>query len=265
MTEPIWEAGMTCWLDLMTTDIGAAKKFYGELLGWGFKEVPMPGDAPGNYTMATIGDGELGGVNEIGPEQAAGGMPPSWSIYFAVDDVDATVSAATEAGANVLQDAFDIPDTGRMAVLQGPTGEVFSLWQRKTNHPGSARFENAPGSFTWAELGTNDVDRAGSFYLKVFPYSADVQQMGPMNYTVFKVEDKPAAGMYSFPPEMAKVPPHWLAYFVVEDIDATSQKAADLGAERICPITELEGVGKILIFRDPQGANFAVLQPAEGE
>jgi len=110
------------------------------------------------------------------------------------------------------------------------------------------------------------VDRAGSFYLKVFPYNADVQPMGAQSdYTVFKVDDRPAAGMYAFPPEMAKVPPHWLAYFVVEDIEETKTKANELGAEQACPVTELEGVGKILVFRDPQGANFAVLQPQMGE
>ncbi len=266
MTETrTWEAGMTCWIDLMTTDLAAAKTFYGQLLGWGFKEMPMPGGMEGTYTMATIGDGDLGGLNQLTEEQK-GMVPPNWSIYFAVDDVDATEAAATEAGASVIQPAFDIPDTGRMAVLHGPTGEVFSLWQRTGNHKGMARFENAPGSFCWAELGTNDIDRAGSFYTQVLPYDANVQDMGGGYgmYTVFQAGGKDAAGMYKFPEEMENVPPHWLAYFVVEDIEASTAKAEELGGARICPINEAPGVGKVIILRDPQGANFALLEPLAG-
>ena len=262
MTNEAWDAGMTSWLDLMTTDLDGAKAFYGQLLGWEFKSEPMPGDMPGEYTMATLDGGRLGGVNELMEEQTKAGMPPSWSIYFAVDDVDATVAAAQEAGGNVLQDAFDIPDTGRMAVLSDPTGAVFSLWQRNSPHAGQDRFENKPGSFCWAELGTNDVDRAGSFYTRIMPYDADVQPMGEMgDYTVFNVGEQPAAGMYKFPPEMAQVPPHWLAYFVVEDIDAATARAEELGGARICPINEAPGVGRVIILRDPQGANFALLEP----
>lgn len=150
-----------------------------------------------------------------------------------------------------------------MAVLHGPTGEVFSLWQRTSNHGGSARFENAPGSFCWAELGTNDIDRAGSFYTRILPYDAEVSDMGEGfgKYTVFNVGEAPAAGMYKFPAEMANVPPHWLAYFVTEDIEASTAKAEELGGARICPINEAPGVGRVIILRDPQGANFALLEP----
>ncbi len=67
--------------------------------------------------------------------------------------------------------------------------------------------------------------------------------------------------MYRFPAEMAQVPPHWLPYFVVEDIDATTAQATDLGGARVCPIDQAPGVGRVVISRDPQGANFARLEP----
>ncbi len=122
MTAKTWRAGQHCWLDLMTSDLEGAKGFYGELLGWGFKEAPMPGGAPGVYTMATLGDGELGGLSEINAEQKAMGMPPNWSVYTLVKDVDTTTAAAKEAGGGAMVEPFDIPDTGRMAVLAGPGG-----------------------------------------------------------------------------------------------------------------------------------------------
>jgi len=262
-TKQAWDAGMTSWLDLTTTDVAGAKSFYGELLGWTSTESPMPGDMPGTYTMIHLGDGNLGGVNELQAEQKSAGMPPSWSVYFAVEDVDETVAAAKKAGGKVIQDAFDIPETGRMAVLSDPTGAVFSVWGRHSPHIGADRFENKPGSFCWAELGTNNIDVAGGFYTKIFPYKADMQPMGEMgDYTTFKVGEEPAAGMYKLPPEMAKVPPHWLPYFVTEDIDASTVKAEKLGGQKVCPIGEAPGVGRIVILKDPQGANFALLEPA---
>ena len=72
----------------MTTDLAGAKAFYSELLGWSFRESPMPGDSGGVYTMATLDGGDVGGVNEQRPEERKQGVPPAWWIYTAVDSVD---------------------------------------------------------------------------------------------------------------------------------------------------------------------------------
>ena len=42
MSKDGYENGTFCWVDLMTTDVGGAKGFYGELLGWSFDDVPTP-------------------------------------------------------------------------------------------------------------------------------------------------------------------------------------------------------------------------------
>lgn len=263
-TEP-WDAGMTSWLDLMTTDLEGAKAFYGQLLGWDYEAEPMPGGSPGEYTVATLDGGALGGVNELMASQLEEGMPPSWFVYFSVEDVDAAVALAIEAGGEVVHEAFDVPDTGRMAILTDPTGASFCIWQRNSPRKGQDEFEGRPGSFCWAELGTNDVDRAGSFYTRVLGVQAEVKPMSIGAYTVFNAGDKAASGMYAFPPEMAQVPPHWLTYFVVEDAEGSLKRAETLGGTRACPINEIAEVGKVAIIRDPQGATFALLEPNEGE
>jgi hypothetical protein len=56
-----------------------------------------------------------------------GDIPPSWSVYFGVDDCDAAVALAQELGATVAVPAFDIPPVGRMAVLQDPQGAAFTV------------------------------------------------------------------------------------------------------------------------------------------
>jgi len=56
----------------------------------------------------------------------------------------------------------------------------------------------------------------------------------------------------------AGVPPHWLAYFWVDDVDASTAQAKGLGAN-ICagPMT-IENVGRMTVLADPQGATFAI-------
>lgn len=263
MSDEMHEAGMHCWLDLATTDLSAATTFYSALLGWEFREVPMPDASGGTYTMAVVDGGDLGGLREFDEAERAQGMPPHWLLYTAVDDVDATAAKAAELGGQAVVPPFDIPGTGRMAVIMGPTGEMFGVWLRSSAHKGCAPYEGKNGAFCWGELGTHDVDRSGGFYVQVFGYDAETQDMGPMKYTVFNAGGKAAAGMYLMPPEMAEVPSHWLAYFRVADIDASLARAQELGGAQVCPATEAPGVGRFAILGDPQGAHFALLQPAD--
>jgi hypothetical protein len=58
------------------------------------------------------------------------------------------------------------------------------------------------------------------------------------------------------------VPPHWLAYFLVDDVDATANKAKEMGANLCMPPMTMEGVGRMSIIGDPQGAMFAIFKSA---
>ena len=69
-----------------------------------------------------------------------------------------------------------------------------------------------------------------------------------MTYTSFMNGDRPAAGMYMPPPEMGDVPPHWLVYFAVADVDATANRAAELGAKICAPPMDIPGVGRIAMI-----------------
>jgi predicted enzyme related to lactoylglutathione lyase len=83
-----------------------------------------------------------------------------------------------------------------------------------------------------------------------------------MEYTSFINGERPAGGMYTLPPEMANVPPNWLAYFAVEDCDATVAKATSLGAQTLSPAMDIPTVGRFAVLLDPQGAAFGVIKLA---
>jgi predicted enzyme related to lactoylglutathione lyase len=57
------------------------------------------------------------------------------------------------------------------------------------------------------------------------------------------------------------VPPNWLVYFMVADVDATTKKAGSLGGQAIVPPTDLPKTGRFSVIRDPQGAVFATFKP----
>ena len=74
------------------------------------------------YTVIKINDESVAGIMATPPQ--AQGMPPMWSIYITVEDVDATAKMAQELGGKVLVPPRDIPKVGRFCVIQDPQGAV---------------------------------------------------------------------------------------------------------------------------------------------
>jgi len=121
MDEQCNQHGAFSWCELMTTDVDAAKAFYGKLFGWGMEDMPMP---EMTYTVVKAGGNGIGGIMAI-PKQAQG-MPPMWGAYVTVDDVDMTARTAEQLGAKLLVPPQDIPDVGRFCVIQDPQGATIN-------------------------------------------------------------------------------------------------------------------------------------------
>ena len=121
---PISE-GTFVWDELLTSDVDGAKSFYTEVIGWTTRDMDM-GEA-GTYTIfQRAGEVDVAGCMAR-PEGMQG--PPHWLPYIATDDVDATVAKAKELGGTAVMEGEDIPNVGRIAVLQDPVGAVFGLFR----------------------------------------------------------------------------------------------------------------------------------------
>lgn len=119
------QSGAFCWNELATQDLGTAKKFYTELLGWQLKESTAAGMA---YNEIVVGSEHIGGIYQLTAECGGGGDAPShWMSYVAVDDVDAKAALAAELGGKVCVPPTDIPNVGRFCVITDPTGATLSL------------------------------------------------------------------------------------------------------------------------------------------
>lgn len=124
--------GCLSWTELYTTDVAGAKAFYGDLFGWTAADVPMPGDAPGTYTLVTPEGADEsrmhGGMMELPPEALSlTGGAAYWHPVFTVDDTDAAVAKVAANGGTIQMGPEDAPGVGRLAVCQDPSGADFVL------------------------------------------------------------------------------------------------------------------------------------------
>jgi predicted enzyme related to lactoylglutathione lyase len=245
-----YEPGVPSWVDLGSPNPQGAADFYGALFGW---EAPEGPPESGGYRVAMVGNRAVAG---IGQQQNPG--PPVWATYIAVESADAAAAKVAAAGGQTLVPPMDVLDVGRMAVFSDPVGAVFSVWQAGT-HPG-AELVNEPGTWSWSELLTTDLEASKAFYGEVFGWTANVQGAGPMGeYTEWQVAGRSVGGMMQKPPMLpAEVPPFWAVYFSVTDADAAVARITELGGSVMVPPTDIEP-GRFAAVADPSGAAFNVI------
>ena len=115
------KAGEFCWNELATTDNKAAFAFYSEIFGWSLIS-SMDMGPMGTYEIFGKGGKQLGGMFNKPPV-----MPrAAWVYYVSVDDLEATITRATAAGASLMNGPMDVPG-GRIAQFTDPQGAVFAL------------------------------------------------------------------------------------------------------------------------------------------
>jgi predicted enzyme related to lactoylglutathione lyase len=105
---------------------------------------------------------------------------------------------------------------------------------------------------------TPDIPRATQFYADVLGMGSEAAPMGDDTYTVLTNAKGRQVGGAMNPP-MENVPPHWNIYFNVEDVDATVAKTVELGGQVVAPAFDVEGVGRMAVLADPQGAMFNLM------
>jgi predicted enzyme related to lactoylglutathione lyase len=246
-----YRPGAFSWVDLATTDLPAAKAFYGALFGWEMED----GDAGGGavYTMCRLDGDAVCGLFEMTADMRATGLPPSWTSYVTVEDADAAAARAGELGGGAVDESFDVLDAGRMAVLRDPQGAVFAVWQPRARI-GAERVNDA-GCLCMNELATTELAAARSFYEGLFGWTTEMVETGP--------DDPPMGLGYNGGTLNASfgavdgAPPHWRPYFTVEPMDAALERLRELGGSTVLGPVEIFD-GTIAIVLDPQGALFAL-------
>jgi uncharacterized protein len=225
--------------------VDAARRFYGELLGWEFD-----GPGPGNYFVAKVRGRDVAGVGE-----APSGVSAGWNTYVSVASAD---DAARAAG-RVLVEPFDVQPAGRLAALQDPAGAVIGCWEPADRQ--GCQLVNEPAAYAMSALHTPDPDAAARFYGDVFGWQ--IEPFAP-GVSVFRlpgyVGGVPAQPV---PRDVVAVtarddgPARWSVDFWVSDADALAARAPELGGSVVVPPFDSLSTRQAVVA-DPFGAVFSV-------
>ena len=216
-----WPDGTPCWADLGAPDIAKAREFYSDVFSW---TAQPGGPETGGYSVAEL-DGR--GVAGVGPKMGPAEAPTMWMTYLATSDADATAAKIKGAGGQLVMEAMDVMDAGRMAVAADPAGAVFGVWQARA-FPG-AQIVNEPGAMVWNEQLSHDLEASKAFYAAVFGYEYG-DMTDRVSYATFKVDGRDVGGIGGYHSGLpADTPATWRVYFSAADNDATTARAQAKG------------------------------------
>ena len=119
-----------------------------------------------------------------------------------------------------------------------------------------------PGKFVWADLVTDDVASARSFYSRLFGWT--FTDIGA--YTIAANDDRPLAGMVQRPrPTNSAARPRWFAYISVPSVGKAQKAVTDAGGTVVMPEKKFPKRGAQAVFADPEGALFGVVKSSGGD
>ena len=121
------------------------------------------------------------------------------------------------------------------------------------------------GSITWTDLTVENAEQIRDFYSAVVGWTTSGVDMG--GYDDFTMNDpetgKPIAGVCHARGGNAGLPPVWLIYANVEDIERSVARCVELGGQVISGPKGYGGQGRYCVIRDPAGAALALFEPAK--
>jgi len=251
--------GEPSWVDLGSTDLAASKDFYSPLFGWDFQDL---GPEAGHYHFILSDGKQVGGLGPIMEE----GASPAWTTYFQVADAEATAARVTEAGGTVRFPPMDVMGQNAIAGFTDPAGGQFAVTQPKLHKGAETWADN--NAVCWVEYSGSEIKQALDFYHRVFDWRSQQAPQAPdMEYLVQIAEggdEMGFGGAMANPEHPVGAVPLWYVYFAAADTDGVAAKAGDLGGTLLLPPMTMEGVGRMAVIADPQGAVFATLTPEVG-
>jgi predicted enzyme related to lactoylglutathione lyase len=213
-------------VQLRTTDVAAARRFYARVLG------PRELD-----------------VVELPAAIVARGVVPHWLGHIGVDDVEATAERFAALGATRLGPTVR---GGAFALVRDPGGAVVAL--ARPGPPSSA-------GVVWRLLNATDVERAKAAYAQVFGWTfGDAIELGelglfcPFSWT----PEGPAVGSMASIVGRPGVHPHWLFQFGVDALEPAVEAVREGGGVIVSPIFTLPDGDRLAVCDDAQGAAFCL-------
>jgi uncharacterized protein len=244
--------GDFAWYELLTTDLAAARNFYGGVLGWQARDAST---AELVYNLFSAAEVPVSGLMSLPEEGRRMGATPRWVGYVAVDDIDAAAGRIKRLGGTVY-----VPPTetniGRISIVADPQTATLALvnglkisWRPPK--------PDEPGRVGWHELLAVDGRQAFEFYGQLFNWQETEADAEPTHtYRLFSAGGRTTGGIVT--KRSAEPNPFWLYYFNVGDIDAAMARVTQGGGQVFAGPFEVTDGGWVVRCIDPQGAVFAL-------
>jgi hypothetical protein len=247
--------GDFAWYELLTTDLAAARSFYGGVLGWRAQDAST---AELVYNLFTAAEMPVSGLMSLPEEALRMGATPRWMGYVAVDNVDTAAGRIKRLGGTVY-----VPPTetniGRIAIVADPQTATLALvnglkisWKRRMpSEP------DEPGRVGWHELLAVDWRKALEFYGEMFGWQGTEADAGPTDtYRLFSAGGRTMGGIFT--KRSVEPIPFWLYYFNVGDVDAAMARVIQGGGQVFAGPFGVPDGSWVVRCIDPQGAVFAL-------
>jgi predicted enzyme related to lactoylglutathione lyase len=120
------------------------------------------------------------------------------------------------------------------------------------------------GTIIWRDLTVKNAKDVRDFYNQVVGWTASPHSMG--DYDDYDIRpagsDEVVAGICHARGVNENVPPQWLMYIVVEDVDASAARCRELGGDVLDGPREM-GAHRFCVIKDPAGAVAALVSEQE--
>ncbi|MEP6491100.1 MAG: VOC family protein [bacterium] len=121
----------------------------------------------------------------------------------------------------------------------------------------------AHGRFAWHELNTSNPVGALAFYPPITSWTSQPMEESA-DYTLWVNDGAPLGGVTPLTAALKTrgVPPHWLSYVSVYDVDESVRHVKELGGAVLMGPMEIPNVGAWAVIADPHGATIGMFEPA---
>jgi hypothetical protein len=114
----------------------------------------------------------------------------------------------------------------------------------------------------WVDLTVPNAAEARDFYAGVAGWSvSEVEMGGYADFTLHGEGGEAVAGVCHARGENADLPPVWIVYFCVEEIEQAAGRCVELGGEVLRGPSPPNDSGRTCFVRDPAGAVVAFFEP----
>lgn len=159
-----------------------------------------------------------------------------------------------------MRQTFAYGDDWMRVTTETPDGDDWTVVFEGRYTPVGPAPSTTPGAIAWLDLTVPDADAVRDFYRAVVGWSAEEVSMGEYaDYSMLDAGGTPVAGVCHARGANAGLPPAWLAYAVVADLDAALAAVEERGG-RVVNGPRRMGSDRMAVIEDPAGAVLALYE-----